>query len=344
VLLAPVVLAAQTAGDVRLVQLFAPVVVLSLFGHVVHGALLGTHDFAWFNGTVVGQHVGLALAYGALFVVGALSVESALVVLAAVSSLNVGLGLARVVHRVGLARPGGAARSLRYGLRVHGIDLGVTLSTRLDLMIVPAFIGASGVGLYAVARSVAEVLLAVVVGLSSIVLPLAASGAGGRDVVVAFTRATALAGVVSGALIMVGAVVAVPLLYGQEFEGAVVPALILVPGCVLLGVGKTLSAGLAAEGRPGAAALSQLITLPITAVGLLLFLPLGGIEAAAFVAVAAYAASCAAAATLFTRGTETRIADLMPRGRDLTRLIRTFTTASRSLRRLAGMRQPRVGA
>jgi O-antigen/teichoic acid export membrane protein len=72
----------------------------------------------------------------------------------------------------------------------------------------------------------------------------------------------------------------------------------LVPGAVLFAGSAILSAGVYAAGRPLIASLAQVLGLLVTIVGLLVFLPHGGITAAALVSTASY--TSVFAATLLT--------------------------------------------
>ena len=78
------------------------------------------------------------------------------------------------------------------------------------------------------------------------------------------------------------------LVYGDDFRDAAESLRLLLPGAVLFAGASILSAGVYAAGRPFAATLTQLTGVVVTVVGLLVFLPDGGITAAALVSTAAY--------------------------------------------------------
>jgi O-antigen/teichoic acid export membrane protein len=75
----------------------------------------------------------------------------------------------------------------------------------------------------------------------------------------------------------------IPLLFGSDFAGAVAPLLILLPGQVFMNLGNVQAARLEADGRPGAASWAFFTGAVVTVVGVLIAVPIFGIEGAAFV-------------------------------------------------------------
>ena len=93
----------------------------------------------------------------------------------------------------------------------------------------------------------------------------------------------------SGALILALACPFVlPLLFGAKFKPAVLPAIILLFGTVLLGCNYVISDGLRGLGRPLWPSIAEAIGVVVTLAGLMLFLRQFGIVGAAVVSVAAY--------------------------------------------------------
>jgi O-antigen/teichoic acid export membrane protein len=80
------------------------------------------------------------------------------------------------------------------------------------------------------------------------------------------------------------------LVYGDDFRAAAESLRLLLPGAVLFAGSSILAAGIYAGGRPFTATLTQLLGVVVTVVGLILFLPAGGITAAALVSSASYGA------------------------------------------------------
>jgi O-antigen/teichoic acid export membrane protein len=287
----PTLLGAQSAATVELGQLFFLTVVVVFVGELAFGVLLGDHDFTFYNIMRVAQPGLTAAGYLTLWALQALSVRSALAVTALMNTLPVAFAVTRVVRRHGIGRPDLAlARStLWYGLRVHGNTVSSLANARLDLMIMPAFLGASQVGLYSVATNVSWIVVVLAGALSVIVLPAAARpGARTDRTVILSLQATLIVGLVLALAVGLASGVLVEAVYGPGFGDSVAALLLLLPGSVLLAGSSILIAGLAARNRPltssGAQGLGLLITVP----GLLLFLPHGGINAAALVSTVSY--------------------------------------------------------
>jgi O-antigen/teichoic acid export membrane protein len=103
-----------------------------------------------------------------------------------------------------------------------------------------------------------------------------------------YMRIALFVGTASALALAVAAPVAVPLLFGRAFGGAVEPLIILLAGTATLSAGLTGVRILNAVNRPGAASWSELIALAVTLPGLALLVPMYGITGAAVVSTVAY--------------------------------------------------------
>jgi O-antigen/teichoic acid export membrane protein len=167
-------------------------------------------------------------------------------------------------------------------------------------MIMPAFLPASDVGLYAVAGAVASTVVGLAGAMVPMVLPSSARNGGGRgEEVFALAKVTIAIGASLALAVWIAATPLIELVYGAEFAGAADAARLLVGGAALYACGQVFSAGTAGRNRPFTAFLPEGLGMIITVVGLALFLRGGGIEAAATVSLVAYSVVCAGAAGLF---------------------------------------------
>jgi O-antigen/teichoic acid export membrane protein len=226
----------------------------------------------------------------------------------------------RVVRRYGIGKPDArlARQSLWYGFRVHSNSAGGQVTTRLDLFIMPALIGATSIGQYAVAINVSTIVASIASFLPVIVLPAAArAGPGGARIVVACTFAVLGISVVAALAIGLSAGVGVRLIYGDGFADSVLPLRLLLGGTVALAAAQVLAAGIAAANRPFTAGMTQLPAVSITIVGLALFLKSGGIVAAAIISTVAYLAYFVTALILYKNITRMSWRMLMPSGAEL---------------------------
>ncbi|MGH2906349.1 MAG: lipopolysaccharide biosynthesis protein [Solirubrobacterales bacterium] len=295
---------AQSDTAVTLARLWVLLVPLMPISEALSGAIVAAHDFAAANALKLLQQIITVVAYVLLWLIGEFTVETVLLTQLVVITTYLLLLILRTRRRVGFARPRMAlARSgLSYGLRAQASNIGGQLNARLDLLIMPAFLAATQVGLYAVAVSVASLIVSFAGSLAMIVLPVSATG-GARSAkqFAQMFHATVIAGLVFALPVALLAPVLLELVYSAPFRAAGGALRLLVPGAVLLAMANIVVSGLLGQHRPATAGASQLPGLVVTVVGLLLFLRSGGIEAAALISTITYAISLVVASILFVR-------------------------------------------
>jgi O-antigen/teichoic acid export membrane protein len=299
----PVVLHAQTGATLELARLFVLSVVFTPFSALTLGILLGTHRYLFFNLVGFVQPLGNALLYLALWRLGTLTPGTALLATLGVS-LAVAIVMAAATLPSRISRPDwtGARSSVWYGIRAHGTNLGGITTSRLDMLIIPAFLAASSVGLYSVATNVSWIIVSTTGALAAIVLPAAARDPrAGVQTVVRSLQATFVFGALAALLIAGVASFALRALYGAAFVRADLPLQILLPGAVCYACAHVLWSGLYALERPLTAAACQAVGVVLTVVGLLLFLRRGGIVAAAIVSTVSYSFVFLLALVLYRR-------------------------------------------
>jgi O-antigen/teichoic acid export membrane protein len=312
----PHLLAAQSAHTLFLARLMMVSVLFVYVGDLMYGIVLADRDFAFYNLLRFVQPLGVALSYTLLWVAGALTVATAVAATAGMTAFVVGVLSARVIRRHGLSRPSRALarRTLWFGIRAHSTSTAGIVNTRLDLLIIPAFLTATSVGLYSVATNVSWMVVTVSGSLAGIVFPAAAArGLEGRYTVIKSMYATlALAGAMA-VVIAAAASIAVRVVYGASFDGSVAPLRILLVGAVFYAAAGVLFAGLYALNRPFTAAIAQISAAVVTVVGLLVFLRRDGIAAAATVSTVAYCVVFLLTLVFYRRAAGLRWGDLVLR-------------------------------
>lgn len=301
----PTLFGSQSQSAVDMARVYLPTIFLVLWLELTNGLLLGARDYRFANVVRFAQPALFALVQLVLWRTGDLTVGTSLASAAATTfavqcvatarALRLSGGLGPFDLRLGL-------ETLWYGVRGHGALLANALNQRLDLLIMPAFIAATGIGLYSIAANVSLIVSTLANSLATIVLPAAAHdrARGPRTVVGSLQATIGLAALLALALIGL-ARPALELVYGTEF-GPAAPALrVLLPGTVLLAGALILVAGLYAANRPTIATGVQLAGLGVTIVGLLVFLPGGSIMTAAIVSTASYAVVFVAALIAYRR-------------------------------------------
>ena len=187
--------------------------------------------------------------------------------------------------RVGLTGPRARTGSfLASSLRYSGSSIADAAANRIDQFLALPLLGAYQTGLYAVAATVGGLALPLGHALAADSFNAVASAAGdeARRAVKLFQIRTAVAGaLLSGAALFAVTPALLPLIFGSEFEMAVVPALITVWGGVGAIAAYVASLVLAAEGRGVEMTIAQVIRLAVSVGALYLFGSMWGAVGAA---------------------------------------------------------------
>lgn len=291
VALGPTLADAQDVPDDRALYLIAAALVpLTFLEYAYVDMLRGQRRFALANRIVV---AGRALGLGAALVLVAaldLGVQAALAALVAASAAQV-LAALPVLARRGIAFSRGVARAVaRYGIRVQGASVSRLLSRRFDILVLSVFASASVVGEYAVAQSLAELTLLIPQAFGGALSPLIIGGDAGPRTTQRLIRVNGTVVLGVAALLAATAPWSVTLAFGEDFDGAVVPLLILLPGAWMFACGDLVSHVLAARGRPGTASLLSGLQAGLTITLDLILVPAYGIEGAAIASAISYSA------------------------------------------------------
>ena len=210
-------------------------------------------------------------------------------------------------------KPAELARLLGYGLRQSLVVWGALLLKKADHVMVGSFLGIRELGYYSVATQLFESVLSVP---RSIHVALAGDSAG-SEAAESANRVARSARILFWLLLAVCLAVAllspwmVPLLFGADFQRAVVPVAILMGAALTVGIVTTLQPFFLGSGRPG---LTGLLTLLMGAGTLALgifLIPALGLEGASLARVAGGTLSVILHAVLLVRLTGLRYADLV---------------------------------
>lgn len=198
----------------------------------------------------------------------------------------------------GWARPSVALgrRITSFGLRGQVGSLLGLLNLRLDFALLGALAGPAVLGSYAVASKYAELLRLPGLAVTYVLYPrFARTGAAAAARRTAALLPRAAAGNALAALVLAAAAGTVlPLLYGPQFQAALLPAYILLGGLAGEGVAGLVTAYLYGDGRPGLNSVAMGVGLVLTGVLDLLLIPRHGAVGAAIASAAAYAVTTVA--------------------------------------------------
>lgn len=233
------------------------------------------------------QMVFRVVAMLALIGLGAFTPTSAAVSMIVTGWLAGLVGLAMV--RVRPARGGPIREMLGFGVKTVPASLASMANTRLDQMLVAPLISATALGIYAVAvgATILPMSVGVALALSGFHTVRGSDGfAGATPLLRKATKVIVACGVANA----VGILLLLEPLYGPEFSGSVVPALILMPGATATALFMVVGPVGNAIGAPALASWSQAAGLVVTVVGLPIVLPFLGVNGAALVSSTAYTA------------------------------------------------------
>jgi O-antigen/teichoic acid export membrane protein len=301
-LLLPILFDAQSDEALRYAQLYIFSIVAYVILDFMYGVLSGDHDFIALNVLKFAIPGSIAVFYIGLWQLGEFTVETALISnVVATVAVTIATTM-RAIRRCGLHAPSlPLGRStVSYALRAHLGNIGGFMTARLDLMIIPAFLTASAVGLYSVATNVAAIIPTITGTFALMVLP-AAARAGKTSVRTVIRSLHLTLGISVAVALVIGllANVLVTLVYGSDFSDSATALRILLPGVVIDAATAVMVSGLLADGFPARAAAAAMAGMLVTVVGLTLVLPNGGIEGAALVSTLSYTTAFVATVSIY---------------------------------------------
>jgi O-antigen/teichoic acid export membrane protein len=259
------------------------------------GCCQGGRDLRGANWVILLEELTFLPAYGIVYLLGVRGMAAMIagLLLADVATAAVAWGrLARRGFFAGAQAPSATvARAVwSYGMRgqIGGVLLLVNL--RLDLVILGWLAGPAVVGIYAIASKFAELLRLVPLALTYVLYPSYAHD--GHRVAAAKARRLlpVAAGLTAAATLpmAVAAGVLLPVIYGEAFRPAVLPAQILLVGLAGEGAAGVVSGFLYGDGRPGLNSVGIGAGVVVTVVLDLLLIPHHGAVGAAVASSAAY--------------------------------------------------------
>jgi O-antigen/teichoic acid export membrane protein len=262
---------------------------------------------------------------GLLLVVAATAgvrVETALLAWITAHLLWAGLLAGVGAHTAGVRAPsiGLLAESLRVGVRAWAGSISQFLNARVDQLLVGLIASSATLGLYAVAVNAAEVLLFLPNAVATALLPTLVRTGAEPEAVKRTLRTFRSSVVVTGATIVVAAIAGwflIPVVFGDPFQGAVVPFLCLLPGALGYTALSIFANSLLATRAPGFASTSRVIALAAGIALDLVLIPVLGATGAAAASSVAFLAGGAAAVGLYRRHVRFRWKELLPAREDV---------------------------
>jgi O-antigen/teichoic acid export membrane protein len=245
-------------------------------------------DLRGANLVIVAEEAYFVPVLGLLLLTGEQTIQvvvASLVVSGLLAALTSIMRLASTGFFTGLARPSYplAKQVAAYGARGELGNLLWIVNLRLDFLLVSALAGPATLGVYAVATKCAELLRLPATALNYVLFPGFASRTPqeARALLRRLTPRAALATAAAAPILAVLVVFALPVAFGSAFDGAVVPACVLLAGLSVEGAAAVSSAYLWGSGQPGANAIAMGTGVVVTvALDVVLIGQLGALGAA----------------------------------------------------------------
>jgi O-antigen/teichoic acid export membrane protein len=182
---------------------------------------------------------------------------------------------------------------LRYGVPCVMTGLPQILNLKLDQILMAAFLPPRDLGLYVVAVAWSGAVSPLLTSIGTTLLPAVAAATDldlGVKRVGEAVRMTAILATLMCVIIGCAAPLAIPLLFGAQFRGSVLPALILVPAAGILGINFSMQEAIRGLGFPYVVLRAELIGFIVTVISLTATLNRFGIVGAALSSMLGYAA------------------------------------------------------
>jgi O-antigen/teichoic acid export membrane protein len=285
----------------------------------LQGVLLGESRMVAYNGV---EAVQAALTLAALLVGFAafdFGLTGALAVLTAGRYAAVAAYLALLVPPRRRLDAALARRMLTYGLRAYVAIVVSFFVIRLDLLLVNGYLGAREAGLYSVAATIADGMFVLPMVVALNLFPRVARSETHEQTAEVFRSLAVLYGAVCLATIPLAQ--AIPLVFGDSFDGSISLYYWLLPGVYCLGLLTILAHHFAGRGYPREAAAIWFVGLALNVAINIAFLPGRGAWVASLASSIAYAVLLALHLWLFVR--EAGSLDVLrPRAGEIVRMVR----------------------
>jgi O-antigen/teichoic acid export membrane protein len=181
---------------------------------------------------------------------------------------------------------------INYGLKSYLANLMTLFTYRLDSYLVNFYAGLTSVGIYSTSVATAEIIWNLPNAVSSALFPKV-SGLDEESGSLLTARTCRILILITIPLTLAFGVIGyylIPVIFGEAFLGSVGPFLLLLPGMIFVLISKILSANLSGRGKPQYAAYTATITLGITILLDIYWIPRLGVPGAAIASTVAYLA------------------------------------------------------
>jgi O-antigen/teichoic acid export membrane protein len=229
---------------------------------------------------------------------------------------------------------------LSFGSKSYVQTLAATLHLRIDQYICAYFLPAAQVGLYSIAVNFGSFLLKIPEATGTVMFPRLA-GSADRDAHAATTRVCRytlfILGVGIAAFAIIGPI-AIPFLYGNRYDGAIKPLLILLPGLLMMALYQLLTRNFTSRGKQEINIIAACVALTLNVTLNIFLIPRFGISGAALANGLSYGTAALTLLVAFVRDSGHSVGEtLLVRPAEIGEI-------ARAARKMAGRLQGRKAA
>ena len=317
--------------------IYLPFIPITLLTMMLMSVLNGLQRFREFHLLRISLNVAIAVGLVAVAVAGQLTVTAAVVVYLVTNAgvlAATALALARA-RRMTLSFDRSLLREVVvFGLKSHTAAVAGQLNSRLDQLLISAFLAPARLGLYVIGVTLSSLTVLLGQSVAMVALPSVAEI---EDPVQRRRRATRFVSVttVGATLLTIPLVVLTPQLIELFFGAAFLPAAdvtrVLLVASIALSLNRVLQVVLQAVNRPLDAGIAEFVAVAVTIGALAVLLPWLGILGAGLASLLAYVTSTAWMLRRAKRVLGASTADfLVPSADDVARVIAPLRRASAS--------------
>jgi O-antigen/teichoic acid export membrane protein len=293
-LVIPRLIGHRTPEVVRLAQIYGVVIPMTLMIDLTRAMLEGARSFRWVAALRLVFFGVQLVTYIILWLVGLLTVPTAMYTMIAATAFGMTLALIAVWHELRPRWEPSFAQlktTLHYGVRDYPGILTEFVSWRLDLMMLVGVASSSAIGLYVVALRLADITSTLAGSVGDALLPEVAASKKADEATRVVTRSLRLT-LCAHLLLLVPLWIAAPYVlhfaYGSSFVEVTNVLRLLMFASVIWSAGAIVISGLNGLGHPGLSATARIAAAVVMVITLLAWLPTRGIQGAALASISGY--------------------------------------------------------
>lgn len=335
---------------VRLAQIYALIIPLTILTDLLRGLLEGARRFQWVAALRLIFFAVQAISYVVLWSQGRLTLATAMYTMIAAGAISLvvaSVAVWRVVRPSWKPCLTDLKTTLRYGMRDYPGVLTEFVNWRLDWMMLVAMASSTSIGLYSVAVRLSDITTVLASSVGDALMPEVAASkkaAEATKIVMRSLRLTLSAHLLILLPLWLTAPYILHFAYGDEFVPVANVLRLLMIASVIWSSGAIIISGLNGLGHPGLSAVARIAAAIVMVVALLAWLPTKGIAGAALASITGYSVMFLVALFWLLRKGKTSVWECFrPRWDDIPNAFRPATLKA-EIYRFRGMQHAEQGS